>query len=345
MQLIQNGQDFKLANLGALPDKLPLGTYTLQFDDLTKSYYLHQIEDIQLPSKIYGDSEVFADRVCTKYESVDRNLGVLMVGNKGAGKTLTGKLIASRISAPIIIITEGYDDSDFISFITDPTLGNCVIIIDEFEKLYDPSNADSNKLLSLLDGPYNTHHIFILTVNEFWKVNDMMKNRPSRIHFLKEFTGLEDDVVEQIGLDILENKSYVPELVEVGQKMSECTFDTIVSLCKDCNLYHESPKICVKWMNILIEKAIYEAYVEYNGISTYENTIQFNDAGLAMEVLWLTSAKQKTDTGEYMDFRFCPNEYTPVFKTSKEMLFDLTEEHGFKIHLKKTSKSKINYIY
>lgn len=345
MQLIQNGQDFKLANLGSLPNKLPLGTYTLQFDDFTKSYYLHQIEDIQLPSKIYGDSEVFADRVCTKYASVDRNLGILMVGNKGAGKTLTGKLIASRISAPVIIITEGYDDSNFISFITDPTLGNCVILIDEFEKLYDSNNADSNKLLSLLDGPYNTHHIFILTVNDFWRVNDMLKNRPSRIHFLKEFTGLEDDVVAEIGLDLLDDKTYIPELIEVSQKMSECTFDTIMSLCKDCNLYHESPKACVKWMNILVEKAIYEAYVEHNGVSTYEDTIGFNDMGIATEALWLTSTKQKNEQGDFEEFRFYPSDYIPTFKSAKEMLFDLTKEHGIKIHLKKTSRSKIKYIY
>ena len=275
MQLIQNGQDFKLANLGALPNKLPLGTYTLQFDDFTKTYYLHQIEDIQLPSKIYGDAQQFANRVCTKYSSIERNLGVLMVGYKGTGKTIAGKLIASKISAPIILITEGYDDPNFISFMTDPSLGNCVIIIDEFEKLYDPNNADSNKLLSLLDGPYNTHHIFILTANEFWKINDMMKNRPSRIHFLKEFTGLENSVVEEIGLDLLEDKSYIPELIEVAQKMSECTFDTIMSLCKDCNLYHESPKICVKWMNILMESASYEVYAEYDGKLEYCGIITF----------------------------------------------------------------------
>lgn len=345
MQIIQNGQDFSLANLGALPDKLPLGTYTLQFNDFSKSFYLHQIEDIQLPNKIYGDVEQFANRVCIKFNSMDRNLGVLLVGSKGAGKTVVGKVIATKISCPVIIITEGYDSPEFISFLTDPALGNCVILIDEFEKLYCNDNADSNKLLSLLDGPYNTHHIFILTANEFWKVNDMMKNRPSRVHFLREFTGLESNVIEEIGLDLLEDKSYVSELIEVSQKMSECTFDTIMSLCKDCNLYHESPKSCVKWMNVLLEKAQYEVFSECNGVSVYAGLIKFADNGKAVDYTWIQSKKQKDENGVYDEFRFCPDEYTPVFKTNKEMLYDLTEEHGIMVRLKKYTRGKINYIF
>lgn len=345
MQLIQNGQDFKLANLGSLPDKLPLGTYTLQFDDFNKSYYLHQIEDIQLPNKIYGNVTQFADRVCTKFNAVDRNLGVLLIGNKGAGKSITAKVIANQISCPVIIITEGYDDPNFISFITDPALGSCVILIDEFEKLYNDCSTDSNKLLSLLDGPYNTHHIFILTANEFWKINDMMKNRPSRVHFLKEFTGLESDVVEEIGLDLLNNKSYVPELIEVSQKMSECTFDTIMSLCKDCNLYEESPKACVKYMNILLEKTQYEVFRECNGTVTYEGLISFSESGKAIDFCWIISAKEKNNEGDYDEFRFLPDEYTPVFKTNKEILYDLIKEHGIMVRLKKYSKSKITYLY
>ena len=345
MQLIQNGQDFKLANLGALPNKLPLGTYTLQFDDFTKSYYLHQIEDIQLPNKIYGNVQQFANRVYIKYLAVERNLGVLMVGNKGTGKSITAKVIANQISCPIIIVTEGYNDPDFISFITDPSLGSCVILIDEFEKVYDNSHSDSNKLLSLLDGPYNTHHIFILTANEFWKINDMMKNRPSRIHFLKEFTSLKINVVEEIGLDLLEDKSYIPELIEVAQKMSECTFDTIMSLCKDCNLYHESPKSCVKYMNILLEKASYEVFRECNGFSTYEGTIKFDENGRAETWVWITSNKEKNDNGDWIEFKFYPNDWEPDFKTNKEIMYDFTEEHGIVLRLKKVSKTAITRIF
>ena len=85
MQLIQNGQNFVLGNFGGLPEKLPLGTYTLLFNKDMGQYYLHLIDDIKIPNKIYGDIIPFAKRVCTKYYSKDRNLGVLLVGTKGTG--------------------------------------------------------------------------------------------------------------------------------------------------------------------------------------------------------------------------------------------------------------------
>lgn len=114
MQLIQNGQNFVLGNFGSLPDKLPLGTYTLLFNKDMGQYYLHLIDDIRLPEKIYGDVMPFAKRVCVKYNSKDRNLGVLLVGTKGAGKSLGAKVIANLLNLPVIIIPQGYDDTAFI---------------------------------------------------------------------------------------------------------------------------------------------------------------------------------------------------------------------------------------
>ena len=253
MRLVKNNQDYFLSNFDSLPEKLPLGTYTLLYNSINKTYYLHTIDDLTLPKKVYGDVMTFANKVCTKYQSTTRNLGVLLLGAKGQGKNVSANVIAKQSNLPVIIIPEGYDDSDFISFITDPSLGNCLILFDEFEKFYDDNRqGNSNNILSLLDGPYNTHHLFVFTANNFCYINNMMKNRPSRIHFLKEFTSLKINVVEEIGLDLLEDKSYIPELIEVAQKMSECTFDTIMSLCKDCNLYHESPKSCVMVVDICI---------------------------------------------------------------------------------------------
>lgn len=344
MQLIQNGQDYSLANLGALPEKLPLGTYTLQFNDFTKSYYLHQIEDIQLPSKIYGDVTQFADRVCTKFNSVNRNLGVLLVGSKGAGKTMVGKLIATQISCPVIIITEGYDDSGFISFLTDPALGNCVILIDEFEKLYNGENADSNKILSLLDGPYNTHHIFVFTANEFYRINSMMKNRPSRIHFLKEFTGLDEDTVKEIGNDILDNKEWIPELIDISQKMTECTFDTIMSICADSNLYKESPKIVIKYMNVLIESSQFELFEEEDGTLIYRGALTLKDDGRWNGGQWLCSNTKKDENGDDLDFYFQPDLFTPTFVDKDERVYNIPE-HGLKLILRRKKISFINYVF
>lgn len=344
MQLIQNGQNFVLGNFGSLPDKLPLGTYTLLFNKDMGQYYLHLIDDIRLPEKIYGDVIPFAKRVCVKYNSKDRNLGVLLVGTKGAGKTITARAIASLLNTSVIIIPQGYDDTAFISFLTDPALGNCVILIDEFEKLYNGEDADSNKLLSLLDGPYNTHHIFVFTANEFYRINSMMKNRPSRIHFLKEFTGLDEDTVRDIGNNLLDNKDWTEELVEISQKMTECTFDVVTSICADSNLFKESPKQVVRYMNVLMESSNYEMFEERDGTLLYRTTLKLEDDGKWNGGYWVDSNSQKTEDGSPVEFYFDPNMCVPDTVTKDERIYDL-KEHKVKIVFKRKKLSFINYVF
>lgn len=346
MQLIQNGQDYSLANLGRIPDKLPIGTYTLLFDERNKNYYLHQIDDIQLPKKIYGDINEFVRRVCIKYNSIEHNLGVLAIGSKGSGKSLSARAISAAIGLPVIVISESFDDGDFISFLTDPALGNCIILIDEFDKLYDKNNqyADSNKLLSLLDGPYNTHHIFIFTANEFHKINEMMKNRPSRIHFLKEFKGLNEDDVREVGKDLLDNPDYITDLVEISQKMTECTFDVIMSICADSNLFKESPKQVVRYMNVLIESSDYEMFEEHDGALMYKSTYKLQDDGKWDRGSWIDSRTQKDEDGSPVEFYFDPNNRIPDTVTKDERIYDF-KEHKVKIILRRKKSSFINYVF
>ena len=346
MQLIQNGQDYSLANLGKIPDKLPIGTYTLLFDNRNKNYYLHQIDDIKLPKKIYGDIPDFVRRVCIKYDSVERNLGVLAIGSKGGGKSLSARAIAASIGLPVVIISEGFDDGDFISFLTDPALGNCVILIDEFDKLYDINNqnTDSNKLLSLLDGPYNTHHIFIFTANEFYRINNMMKNRPSRIHFLKEFKGLSEDDVREVGNDLLNNKNYISELVEISQKMTECTFDVVMSICKDCNLFKESPKVVVKYMNVLMESSQFDIFeINEKDLEIFSWRTELNEEGRFTRGNWLTSHTQKNENGEMKEIWIDLNGLIPTYVDKDSRTYSIPE-HKIELIAKKKPKSFINYI-
>lgn len=345
MQLIQNGQNFVLGNFGGLPEKLPLSTYTLLFNKDMGQYYLHLIDDIKIPNKIYGDIIPFAKRVCTKYYSKDCNLGVLLVGTKGTGKTITARTIANFLNIPVIIIPQGYDDTAFISFLTDPALGNCVILIDEFEKLYNGENADSNKILSLLDGPYNTHHIFVFTANEFYRINSMMKNRPSRIHFLKEFKGLNEDDVREFGKDLLDNPDYIPDLVDISQKMTECTFDVVMSICKDCNLFKESPKIVVKYMNVLMESSNFDIFeVNEQGLELFSWRTELNEEGRFISGNWIESHVKKDEDGHPDTFWVDLNAYVPVYVDRDCRRFSIPE-HKVELIARKRSKSFINYIY
>lgn len=345
MKLVKNNQDYFLSNFDSLPEKLPLGTYTLLYNSINKTYYLHTISDLALPKKVYGDVFMFADRVCTKYQSTSRNLGVLLLGAKGSGKNITANVIAKQSNLPVIIIPEGYDDSDFISFITDPSLGDCLILFDEFEKFYDDDRqGNSNNVLSLLDGPYNTHHLFVFTANNFVHINNMMKNRPSRVHFLKEFRGLSEETVQEIGKDNLDNPKYVDELIEIAQKLSEPTYDIILSICADCNLYKQSPKEVIKDLNIIMEHSTYQVFKCTSKEESFEGTVTRRDDGKFNDFYWIESETQKDKDGDCKQFRFDPNVATPTKVTENTIVYELPQ-HGLTMVLKRVNSSYINYLF
>ena len=65
-------------------------------------------------------------------------------------------------------------------------------IIDEFEKIF--SGEKQQHILTLLDGVFSTHKLFLLTCNDKWKIDSHMRNRPGRIYYMIEFEGLEPTV-------------------------------------------------------------------------------------------------------------------------------------------------------
>ncbi|WP_295723753.1 AAA family ATPase [uncultured Leptotrichia sp.] len=55
--------------------------------------------------KIYGLQEDFINHVIKTYnEAQTGNLGILLNGTKGTGKTVAAKMIANRLHLPVIIV-------------------------------------------------------------------------------------------------------------------------------------------------------------------------------------------------------------------------------------------------
>jgi hypothetical protein len=154
------------------------------------------------------------------------------------------KKLALELKQPIIILNQSFSDmsDDLIKFLTDPALGDCTILFDEFEKRFDREDPTP---LTLMDGPYNTHHFFILTVNNT-HINENLINRPGRIYYHKTYSGLDDETIRQVGEDLLKNKDYIDELVDVCGDVRNLSFDMLISVINDINLFNESPKVCVK---------------------------------------------------------------------------------------------------
>lgn len=257
--IVQSGDEFRITSIQGTYNKLPVGVYNLECND--SGYFLTKTHDFKLPKKIYGDMSI-VDRWLHTYQTRDRNLGVLLAGLKGGGKTITAKLLAIKSGLPIITINAPYNGSDFISFLSNECLGDCVIFLDEYEKIYSRETKDGDgdsSLLSVLDGPYQMHHLFILTVNNV-AVNTNLINRPSRIFYRKNYEGLTPEEIKEIAEDLLLDKSLVDDLTSTASKMFQISFDTLISIIEEVNRYGEPASQCVLNMNLTPMKILFDAW-------------------------------------------------------------------------------------
>ena len=230
-------------------DVLPKGTYYVRCSPQI-GYYLEQIEDFKLPNKIYGSTEV-VNRWLTSYHANQRNTGVILTGIKGSGKTLLSKKCAVDSGLPIIIIDKPYNDADFISFITNSELGDICIFIDEFEKVYDERGSE-NAILTILDGAFNTHNLFIFTCN-LMHTNEYLTNRPSRIRYRSHFESLPEDIINDVIEDLLQHKEYADSIRTVLSAIGVVTFDLLITLIKEVDLFNEPANVIAPYLNIVAE--------------------------------------------------------------------------------------------
>lgn len=247
-KILQTSQNiFRQGDIRGMHSTLPVGVYNLQMDN--SGYFLTKVPDITLPTKIYGDTSI-VDRWLDTYHSKTRNLGVLLSGLKGSGKTITAKMLALKSGLPIITINEPFCGSDFASFLSDESLGNCVIFIDEYEKIYSSGNKEgSDNLLSILDGPYDMHHLFIFTVNNEY-LSDSMVNRPSRIYYRKQYTSLSPDVVQEVVDDLLICPEHKEDVILTCNRLHELSYDILISIIDEVNRFNEPASKCIEHMNL-----------------------------------------------------------------------------------------------
>ena len=250
-QIINNGVTYSLAEFNSVPTKLPNKVFNFRLNPQSGEYYLEETNPITLPKKIYGDMSI-VDRYIKSYHNTERNLGVLLAGLKGNGKTVMAKYLCQKLDQPIILINEPFKCADCaIQFLTNPVLGNCTVFIDEFEKVF----ADTDEqlpILSLLDGPYQTHHFFILTVNDKF-LNKNLINRPSRIHYVNNFARLDSKIVEEIANDLVNDKTQIPSVIELVNRIPDLSMDILITIIKDMNLFNESANEVYAAMGLTIE--------------------------------------------------------------------------------------------
>lgn len=228
-------------------DALPVGTYSV--GNSLKGFFLKPITDFNITGKIYGKTTRHAERILQTFGDRPNSTGVLLNGEKGSGKTMLAKMISQRAAemgiSTLVINTPFIGDAFnmFIQSIDEP----CVIVFDEFEKVFDEKEQEAT--LTLLDGVYPTKKLFVLTVNDKYRVNQHMRNRPGRIFYMLDFKGLDADFIREYCLDNLKNKTHAEQVVRLTMMFDSFNFDMLKALVEEMNRYNETANQALEMLN------------------------------------------------------------------------------------------------
>ena len=186
---------------------LPQGTYTITVQETMGGieFYFTPQKDFHIPDHVIKD-EAFIERVKSVYTKSDKQLGILLHGLSGMGKSMLAKQLCMEMvtkhQMPVIIFD--FNSAEHIADILKQVNQPSVIFLDEFEKMFAVNVESSkqyqkqNELLSILDGTNVSKHIFLFTANEKTEISPHMFNRPSRIRYCINYTAIPRNIIVQI---------------------------------------------------------------------------------------------------------------------------------------------------
>lgn len=209
-------------------DQIPAGTYDICFAKMT-GFYLTRRPDMVVDEKVYGVASEKATKVMSTFKVFTRNLGVILSGDKGIGKSLTAKMIAkTAVDAgyPVILASEYIPGiASFIESITQEVM----VLFDEFDKTFRKTGDENpqDTMLSLFDGTTVGKKLFVVTCNQLRSLNDYLVNRPGRFHYHFRFDYPQAEEIRTYLQDKLDPKYY-------GEIESVVQFSSRVTLNYDC---------------------------------------------------------------------------------------------------------------
>lgn len=250
-RFIRSGTSFHTTSNAALDlyDQVPAGFYILSSTP-KQELYLDTISPFVSPEKVYGSLTYRRDRILNTFFDRETSTGVLLTGKKGSGKTLLAREIA--ISAvnkgiPVIVVNSPYCGDTFNTFIQS-IRQECVIMFDEFEKVYEIEAQQ--KMLTLLDGTFTSKKLFLFTTNEAGRntISSYLIDRPGRIYYSIDFEALEAEQIIGYCQDVLKAKEHINTIVTMCQ-LFDFNFDMLKALIEEMNRYGESPDKAIELLN------------------------------------------------------------------------------------------------
>lgn len=230
MHIVESGKRYRIFNNAITTyDQLPPKTYRVDYDPETRIFSLLEAHDFEIPeTKIYGQHLDKVKKVLNSMDKMNRNLGVILSGDKGIGKSLFSKCLglkARKKGIPVILVNEYHEGiANFLEEIEQTVM----ILFDEYDITFDEKKHNCQaEMLSLFDGVSAGKKLFVITCNEIQSLSQYLINRPGRFHYHFRFLYPTADEIRDYMEDKLD-KQYYDEIENV------IAFSVRMNLNYDC---------------------------------------------------------------------------------------------------------------
>lgn len=185
---------------------------------------LGELSKLEEP-KVYINDDQYSDIESDIVKVLDSGYGktsALLYGLPGTGKTRLIKYFSIKYNLPIytIYLNPEYNNLDILLMFSDIP-NRSIVLFEDFDNYFNKRECimKNNEvkftfdvILSALDGVYNDYNqvFFFMTCNDIDKIDSAIKDRPSRMKFVREITG--PNLAKR--LEILDGDIELAELTE-----------------------------------------------------------------------------------------------------------------------------------
>lgn len=286
-KIISTGSTFRIYGDDLVThNQLPAQIYSIRCSQMT-GFYLEKHADIEInEDKIYGVHMEKVNKVLNAFPNFNKNLGVILSGAKGIGKSLFSKILAVEAikkGLPVIIVDTYIPGiANFIEEIEQEVL----VMFDEFDKTFGNIKAadgmanPQTELLTLFDGLAQGKKLYVITCNNLNTLSDYLVNRPGRFHYHFRFDYPTDSEITEYMRDKL-HKEYYGEISKViaFSKRVSLNYDCLRAIAFELNTGLQFQE-AIKDMNILhINNTVYIAtlYTKDGKKDTEEKSLDLFD--------------------------------------------------------------------
>lgn len=239
-------------------ERLPPGIYAFRVDGFGSWFLERTAPKFTFPYKLYGQHNPILERVRTTWKRLEGNLGVLLNGIKGSGKTISAQVLANwAIEQEGIPVLAVQSPIPTLAEVLGKVEQHVMVVFDEFEKTHEDKD-DQQRLLTAIDGMARSEYkrLFVFTTNEKI-VNDNFLDRPSRIRYCWEFGRLADAVVEDLLKDLLdpELNHLRPAILDYLGMRRVLSIDVVKTVIGEVNIYRDSPASFSEALNLSEQEA------------------------------------------------------------------------------------------